>query len=68
MQNLGEAWPGTADYKIILEQLKCEDEMIVYEAVTNLSSLLSVAQENTLSNFTLDQYIPAIIEVLKRPP
>jgi hypothetical protein len=42
--------------------------MIVYEAVTNLSGLLSVAQENTLNNFTLDLYIPALIEVLKRPP
>ena len=64
--NMGWA-PAFADYKIILEQLRSKDEMCIYEAVVNLSNQLSVAQENTLSNFTLDQYIPALIDILKRP-
>lgn len=42
--------------------------MIIYEAMINLSSQLSMAQENTLSSFPLDQYIPVLIEILKRPP
>ena len=71
MENLGVdnfGWsPAFADYKQILEQLKSEDEMMVYEAVTTLSNQLSVAQENTLSNFMLDAYIPALIDILKKP-
>ncbi len=35
--NLGWA-PAFADYKVILEQLKSEDEMIVYEAVMTLQN------------------------------
>lgn len=42
--------------------------MIVYEAVMNLQNSLSIAQENTLTNFAVDQYIPALLEILKRPP
>jgi len=40
----------------------------VYEAVMNLQNQLSIAQESTLSNFALDQYIPALLEILKKPP
>ena len=53
IDNLGWS-PAFADFKQILEQLKSDDEMMIYEAVTNLSNQLSVAQENTLTNFTLD--------------
>jgi hypothetical protein len=42
MNNLGVdnyGWsPAFADYKQILEALKSEEEMIVYEGVTNLSN------------------------------
>jgi hypothetical protein len=37
VDNLGWA-PAFVDYKVILEQLKQEDEMVVYEAVVNLSN------------------------------
>lgn len=57
-----------SDYKVILEQLKSQDEMIIYEAVMNLQQQLSIAQDNTLSNFAVDQYIAVLIEILKRPP
>lgn len=71
MYSLGEdnyGWsPAFQDYKQILELLKSQDEMLIYEAVMTLQSQLSVAQENTLTNFTLDQYIPALIDILKRP-
>mmetsp|Transcript_39169 Transcript_39169/g.37533 ORF Transcript_39169/g.37533 Transcript_39169/m.37533 type:complete len:101 (+) Transcript_39169:25-327(+) len=62
-----EDYSYNGDYKQILDQLKHEDEMVVYEAVLNLQGQLAVAQENTLSNFMLDQYIPALIDVFKRP-
>jgi hypothetical protein len=39
---------------VILEQLKSQDEMIIYEAVMNLQQQLSIAQDNTLSNFAVD--------------
>jgi hypothetical protein len=51
-----------------LEQLKSGDDMIIFEAVMALQNSLSMAQENTLSNFAVDQYIIALIEILKRPP
>jgi hypothetical protein len=58
MSGLGEdnyGWsPAFQDYKQLLEQLKSPEEMIVYEAVTNLQNQLSIAQENTLSNFAVD--------------
>ena len=42
MMSLGAdhlAWaPAFADYKVILEQLKSQDEMSIYEAVVNLSN------------------------------
>ena len=41
--------------------------MMIYDAVVNLSNQLSVAQENTLTNFQLDQFLPALIEILHRP-
>lgn len=53
---------------MILEQLKSKEEMIVYEAVMSLQNQLSIAQENTLSNFAVDQYILALIDILKRHP
>ena len=40
--------PAFTDYKQLLEQLKSQDEMTVYQAVMNLQQSLSVAQENTL--------------------
>ena len=65
----GFGWsPQVSDYKVILEQLKSQDEMIIYEAVMNLQQQLSIAQDNTLSNFAVDQYIAVLIEILKRPP
>ena len=42
--------------------------MVVFEAVSNLQNQLSIAQDNTLSNFAVDQYIPTLLEVLKRYP
>ncbi len=45
--NLGGSDSGWAtvfaDYKGILEQLKSNDEMLIYQAVINLSNALSMA-------------------------
>lgn len=40
MDSMGtDTWtPAFVDYKVILEQLKSEDEMVVYEACVNLSN------------------------------
>ena len=35
--NLGWS-PAFADFKLILEQLRSDDEMLIYEAVVNLSN------------------------------
>lgn len=42
--------------------------MVVYEAVTNLQNMLSIAQDNTLSNFAVDQFIPVLLDILRRYP
>ena len=64
-----QSWaPLFQDNRLILEQLKSPDEMVVFEAVSNLQNQLSIAQDNTLSNFPVDQYIPALLEILKRYP
>jgi hypothetical protein len=64
-----QSWaPLFQDNKLILEQLKSPDEMVVFEAVSNLQNQLSMAQDNTLSNFPVDHYIPALLEILKRYP
>jgi hypothetical protein len=34
----------------------------------NLNNSLSVAEEKTLPNFSLDAYIPQLVEIIKRPP
>ena len=41
--------------------------MSIYTAVMSLQQQLSIAQENTLSNFAVDQFIIALIDILKRP-
>lgn len=42
--------------------------MLIYEGMINLSNQLSMAQENTLTTFPLDQYIPVFMDILKKPP
>ena len=43
MDEFGWGAPAFQDYKTLLEQLKCGDEMLVYEAVMTLQSQLSIA-------------------------
>lgn len=56
------------EYQQILEQLKIPDEMLQYEAVMNLRNQLSIADENSLRNFAVDQFLQALVEILKKPP
>lgn len=72
LYNLGEdnfGWgPAFTDYKQILEMLKSGDDMLIFEGMQSLNTQLQIAQDNTLQNFPLEQYVPALIEILKRPP
>ena len=42
--------------------------MKVYSAVSELSQVLSMGQENTLSNFPMNAYIPPLLNLVTRPP
>lgn len=48
--------------------LKSGDDMLIFEGMQSLNTQLQIAQDNTLQNFPLEQYVPALIEILKRPP
>ena len=41
--------------------------MIVYQGVQQLSTSLSVAQDNALRNFPMDEIISALLVILERP-
>jgi len=41
--------------------------MRIYTAILELSRTLSLAQENTLNNFSIDAYIQAIITIFSSP-
>lgn len=42
--------------------------MLIFEGMQSLNTQLQIAQDNTLTNFPLEHYIPVLIEILKRPP
>lgn len=48
--------------------LKSGDDMLIFEGMQSLNTQLQIAQDNTLQNFPLEQYVPVLIEILKRPP
>ena len=45
-----------------------EENIVIYEAFMNLKHYLSIAQDNILSNFMVDQYIAVLVEIIERPP
>ena len=65
VDNLGWA-PSFCDYKHILNELKSEDEMRIYGALSELNQQLAMAQENTIQSFSTDAFVPVLIECLKR--
>lgn len=50
-----------------LEELQSGDEMRIYSAILELSRTLSLAQENTLTNFSIDAYIQVIVNIFNMP-
>lgn len=48
--------------------LKTGDDMLIFEGMQSLNTQLQIAQDNTLTNFPLEHYMPVLIEILKRPP
>src|SRR5690348_13090548 len=53
-------------YKQILIDLKSGDEVKILEAVTQLSTELSMAQEENLGGFQLDFLIPQLLKCLEK--
>lgn len=53
-------------YKQILTDLKSGDDIKVLEAVTQLSTELSMAQEDNLGGFQLDFLIPELLNCLNK--
>ena len=51
--------------KNLLEEIKSGDPSRIMTGVMNLSSELSIAQENSSSNYTYEMLIPPLIECLK---
>lgn len=50
-----------------LEELQSGDEMRMYSAILELSRTLSLAQENTMNNFSIDAYVQVIISIINTP-
>lgn len=60
----GMGYGGTMNYTQILEELQSGDEMRIYSAIMELSQSLSLAQENTMNNFSIDAYVEAINNII----
>jgi len=58
---------ASVDYRQILQMLKSEDEMIVFQGVSELAQQLSMADERSLANFSVDSFVPELIGLIKRP-
>lgn len=52
-------------HKFLLEQLQSGDEIKIMQGVIDLSTELSVVQDNDLSQQVLEQFVPALINCLK---
>ena len=50
----------------MLEELKTGDDIRIMQGVIDLSTELSMAQENTMNNFSSDQFIPILVDCLKK--
>lgn len=53
-------------YKEILADLQSNDDIRILEAVTRLSTELSMAEEVSLGGFSLDSLIPELINCLNK--
>ena len=61
-------WPPRADFNELLEQIKNEDIMFVYEGMTNLKNALVVAGTDELgSSFPMEPMLAQLVVVLKQP-
>lgn len=64
-----DSYPGgQADWATILQMLKAEDEMLVYQGAMELRDALSYAQENQMQGFSTDQYIDTLVKIVNRDP
>lgn len=60
-------WTNTFSNQQWLEELQSGDEMRIYSAILELSRTLSLAQENTMTNFSIDAYVQVIITIINTP-
>ena len=64
---MGGAMGGMRErYKQLLEGLKSGEEARMMQAVIDLSSELSMAQDSAISPHTLEQFVQPLVEALKK--
>ena len=65
----GEDYGWNAGFSAVnwLAELQSEDEMRIYSAILELSRTLSLAQENTMTNFNIDAFVQVIINIVNTP-
>jgi len=52
--------------KQLLEEIKSGDDVRIMDAVIKLSSELSLAQDNSISQYNSEQFIPPLVECLNK--
>ena len=70
LYNLGAesfGFSSTFSSSACLEELQSGDEMRIYSAILELSRTLSMAQENTMNNFSIDSYVQVLVNILNTP-
>lgn len=60
-------WGTNLSNNKCLEELQSGDEMRIYSAILELSRTLSLAQENTMTNFSIDSYVQVIVNIINTP-
>mmetsp|Transcript_42629 Transcript_42629/g.49856 ORF Transcript_42629/g.49856 Transcript_42629/m.49856 type:complete len:89 (+) Transcript_42629:15-281(+) len=63
----GFLWNTEFSTTSCLEELQSGDEMRIYSAILDLAKTLNIAQENTITNFSVDSFVQAIVAVLNMP-
>lgn len=62
-----DTFPGAqSDWAAILQMLKGDDEMLVYQGAMELRDALSYAQENQMHGFATEQYMDILVKIVVR--
>ena len=60
-----DSFPGAqSDWTAILNMLKADDEMLVYQGAMELRDALSYSQENQMHGFQTEQYMEILVKIV----